>query len=125
MSINLNNIQCLQNVMSGLCLCVPKPPECSSHHPATTHHLCDGGDGGEVAGDLDNGANDGDTDLDIMGTTRVSRTPQSPTISYAHITPPHLLLGLLEDSQKWANLMIMMMMLMQGERIAIVSKIVT
>ena len=78
-----------------------------------------------VAGDLDNGANDGDTDLDIMGTTRVSGTPQSPTISYAHITPPHLPLGLLEDSQKWANLMIMMMMLMQGERNAIVSTIVT
>ena len=47
--INLNNIQCLQNVMSALCLpvCVPKPPECSSHHPATTHHLGDGGDGGD------------------------------------------------------------------------------
>ena len=92
----------------------------------TTHHLGDGGDGGEEAGDLDNGANDGDTDLDIMGTTRVSGTPQPPTISYAHITLPlHLLLGLLEDSQKWANLMIMMMMLMQGERNAIVSTIVT
>ena len=35
---------------------------------ATTHHLGDGGDGGE---EDDNGANDGDTDLDIMGTTRV------------------------------------------------------
>ena len=103
-------------------MCVPKPSECSSHHPATTHHLGDGGDGGE---EDDNGANDGDTDLDIMGTTRVSGTPQPPTISYAHITPPHLLLGLLEDSQKWANLMIMMMMLMQGERNAIVSTIVT
>ena len=86
----------------------------------------EGGDGGEEAGDLDNGANDGDTDLDIMGTTRVSGTPQSPTISYAHITRPlHLLLGLLKDSQIWANLMIMMMTLVQGERNAIVSTIVT
>ena len=106
-------------------MCVPKPPECSSHHPATTHHLGDGGDGGDGGEGSDNGANDGDTDLDIMGTTRVSGTQQSPTISYAHITPPHLLLGLLEDSQKWANLMIMMMTLMQGERNAIVSTIVT
>ena len=32
--------------LAGVCLCVPKPPECSSHHPATTHHLGDGGDGG-------------------------------------------------------------------------------